>query len=132
MPLDTDAGKLFLPHWHAAVSAKDTRLLENWVTDDCVIASPAFWTPKGPKAYVMEILKSVTFNLEDFVYDKEWIDGPELCLEFSARLGNVKMRGIDRITVNAQGMMTKIEVFIRPGNALMALAERVKGDLNPG
>lgn len=121
--------RIFLPHWHAAVSAKDTRLLADWVTQDCTIASPAFWAPKGPNAYVMEILKSVTFNLEDFVYDKEWIDGHELCLEFSARLGAVKMRGIDRITVDAQGRMTSIEVFIRPGNALMALAERVKGDL---
>jgi hypothetical protein len=119
----------FLPHWHAAVSAKDVRLLDDWITETCTIASPAFWTPKGPKAYVMEILKSVTFNLEDFVYDKEWIDGRELCLEFSARLGSVRMRGIDRITVNEQGQMTKIEVFIRPGNALMALAERVRGDL---
>lgn len=123
----------FLPHWHAAVSAKDTRLLDAWVADDCVIASPAFWTPKGPKAYVMEILRSVTFNLEDFAYDKVWIDGRELCLEFSARLGGVRMRGIDRITVDVNGMMTKIEVFIRPANALMALAERVKGDLrSPG
>jgi hypothetical protein len=111
------------------VSAKDVRLLDGWITETCTIASPAFWTPKGPKAYVMEILKSVTFNLEDFVYDKEWIDGHELCLEFSARLGSVRMRGIDRITVNEQGQMTKIEVFIRPGNALMALAERVRGDL---
>lgn len=132
MPLDPSPGKLFLPHWHAAVSAKDTRLLEGWVSDNCVIASPAFWTPKGPKAYVMEILKSVTFSLEDFVYDKEWIDGQDLCLEFSARLGPVKMRGIDRIMLDENGLMTKIEVFIRPGNALMALAERVKSDLrNP-
>jgi hypothetical protein len=128
---DTAAHR-FLPHWHAAVTAKDTRLLDAWVAQDCTIASPAFWTPKGPKAYVMEILRSVTFNLEDFVYDKEWIDGQYLCLEFSARLGTVRMRGIDRITVDAQGRMTKIEVFIRPGNALMALAERVKGDLKQG
>jgi hypothetical protein len=132
MPLETGAGKLFLPHWHRAVSAKDTSMLDAWVRDDCVIASPAFWTPKGPKAYVMQILRSVTFGLEDFVYDKEWIDGCELCLEFSARLGDVRMRGIDRITVDADGLMTKIEVFIRPINGLMALAERVKGDLNSG
>lgn len=113
--------------------AKDVRLLDAWTVEDCTIASPAFWTPKGPKAYVMEILESVTFNLEDFVYDKEWIDGRELCLEFSARLGAVRLRGIDRITVDVNGMMTKIEVFIRPANALMALAERVKGDLrSPG
>jgi hypothetical protein len=122
----------FLPHWHAAVSTKDTRHLDDWTAADCVIASPAFWTPKGPKAYVMEILRSVTFNLEDFVYDKEWIDGQELCLEFSARLGAVRMRGIDRITVNADGLMTKIEVFIRPMNGLIALAEKVKGDLRGG
>jgi hypothetical protein len=112
------------------VRAKDVSLLDPWVADGCVIASPAFWTPKGPKSYVLEILRSVTFGLEDFVYDKEWIDGQELCLEFSARLTAVRMRGIDRITVDDTGRMTKIEVFIRPGNALMALAERVKGDLS--
>jgi hypothetical protein len=124
--------ELFLPHWHAAVGAREIGLLEDWVREDCLIAPPAFWTPKGPKSYVMEILKSVTFNLQDFVYDKEWIDGQELCLEFSARLGQVRMRGIDRITVDADGKMTRIEVFIRPANALMALAEHVKGDLKTG
>jgi hypothetical protein len=129
-PPDAPA-RLFLPHWHSAVSAKDVLLLQDWTTEDCVIASPAFWTPKGPKAYVMQILKSVTFGLEDFVYDKEWIDGRELCLEFSARLGQVRMRGIDRITVNERGHMTKIEVFIRPANSLMVLAARVKSDLSP-
>jgi hypothetical protein len=129
MPSATEAAKRFLPQWHAAVRAKDVSLLDDWTASDCVIASPAFWTPKGPKAYVMEILKSVTFNLEDFVYDREWIDGHELCLEFSARLGDVRMRGIDRITVGPDGRMTKIEVFIRPVNALLALANRVKGDL---
>jgi hypothetical protein len=132
MPLESSAGKLFLPHWHKAVGAKDVTLLDAWVREDCTIASPAFWTPKGPKAYVMQILKSVTFGLEDFVYDKEWIDGCELSLEFSARLGAVKMRGIDRITVDASGLMTRIEVFIRPINGLMALADRVKDDLTGG
>jgi hypothetical protein len=125
----TSPARLFLPHWHKAVSGRDIGLLDEWVREDCLIASPAFWTPKGPKSYVMNILKSVTFNLQDFIYDKEWIDERELCLEFSARLGEVRMRGIDRMTVDAHGKMTKIEVFIRPGNALMALAEHVKGDL---
>lgn len=130
MTAPPEAVNRFLAAWHKAVSAKNTAFLDDWVTEDAVMVSPAFWTPKGPKAYVMAILKSVTFNLTDFVYDKEWIDGSDLCLEFSARIGDVRLRGIDRMTLDSSGRMTRIEVFIRPANALMALAEMVKGDLN--
>jgi hypothetical protein len=125
------SSKPFLTAWHAAVLARDVTRLNDWIVEDAVISSPAFWKPKGPKAYVMKILKSVFSAFEDMTYDRDWIDGQELCLEFSARIGDIRLRGIDRISLNEHGRMSKIEVFIRPGNALMALAAHVKQDIAP-
>ncbi|MEX1152499.1 MAG: nuclear transport factor 2 family protein, partial [Parvibaculum sp.] len=65
----------------------------------------------------------------DFTYTKEWIDGNEIILEFESRIGDTKLKGIDRITIDADGRMSHIEVLIRPLNGLIALAEHVKASL---
>ncbi|WP_421863209.1 hypothetical protein [Parvibaculum sp.] len=69
-------------------------------------------------------------GFEDFTYTKEWVDGREIILEFEARIGDTRLKGIDRFTVNDTGQMTHIEVLIRPLNGLIALAEHVKTALS--
>ena len=66
---------------------------------------------------------------EDFRYEGEWIEGSEIILEFSARIGETKLRGIDRISLDAAGRLRHIEVMVRPINGLMALAEKVRNHL---
>lgn len=117
----------FLKIWHKAVAEKDMELMATLVADDATIASPAYWSPKGPKPYVMTILTAVAEAFEDFHYEKDWVDGSELLLEFSARVEDVSLKGIDRISLDADGKLSHIEVMIRPINALFKLAEHVKG-----
>jgi hypothetical protein len=69
-------------------------------------------------------------GFEDFTYTKEWVDGHEIILEFEARIGGTRLKGIDRFTVNGNGQMTHIEVLIRPLNGLITLAEHVKAALS--
>ena len=115
----------FLKRWKSAVAAHDPDLFEGLIAKDGVISSPAFWAPKGPRSYVMTILRAVSDAFDDFVYDKDWIDGKEIILEFTAQIGDTKMRGIDRITLNDDGHINHIEIMIRPVNALMVMAEQV-------
>ncbi len=75
------------------------------------------------------ILNAVMQGFEDFTYTKEWVDGRDIILEFETRIGDKKLKGIDRITVNDKGEMAHIEVLIRPLNGLIALAEHVKNTL---
>lgn len=116
----------FLEIWHKAVDERDMDLMASLVDPKATIASPAFWSPKGDKAYVMTILTAVGAAFEEFTYIKEWIDGGELMLEFSARVEDVQLKGIDRISLNDEGLLTHIEVMIRPMNALFKLAEHVQ------
>lgn len=116
----------FLERWHAYVAAPSEDGLDAVLADDAAISSPAFWSPKQDRAYVATILRAVTRTFENFRYDREWVDGREVLLEFSANIGSKELRGIDRITVSDDGRIKHIEVMIRPANALMALAEHVK------
>ena len=119
----------FLTLWYAYVENHDPDLLDKLVAEKTGISSPAFFTPKYDRPYVMAILRAVAEGLEDFTYTKEWFDGREMILEFEGRLGETKLKGIDRITVNDEGRMEHIEVLIRPLNGLIALAEHVKAAL---
>ena len=120
------AAEKFLSLWYAYVENHDPDLLEKLVAEKTGISSPAFFAPKYDRPYVMAILRAVAEGLEDFTYTKEWFDGNEMILEFEGRLGDTRLKGIDRITVNADGQMEHIEVLIRPLNGLIALAEHVK------
>lgn len=121
--------KTFLDRWYAFVEKHDPALLDALVAEDAVVSSPAFYSPKQSKPYVMAILNAVMQGFEDFTYTKEWVDGREIILEFETRIGDKKLKGIDRITVNDKGEMAHIEVLIRPLNGLIALAEHVKATL---
>lgn len=122
--------KVFLEKWHKFVESGSEDLLDELIAEDAMISSPAYYKPKQSKTYVMAILRSVFDGFEDFRYTKEWVDGRELILEFETRIGETNMKGIDRITINADSQITHIEVLIRPLNALIALAEHIKSDLS--
>lgn len=117
----------FLQIWHKAVAEKDMDLMSTLIADDAKISSPAYWSAKGPKPYVMKLLTTVIGVFEDFHYIKEWTDGPELLLEFGAHVGEMDLKGIDRITLNEDGLLEHIEIMIRPVNALFAMIDHVKG-----
>lgn len=121
--------KVFLDRWYAYIDKHEPAALDALIAEDAVISSPAFFAPKQSKPYVMAILNAVNEGFKDFVYTKEWIDGRDIILEFNARIGDKKLKGIDRITVNDKGQLAHIEVLIRPLNGLIALAEHVKSTL---
>ncbi|MCF8469843.1 MAG: nuclear transport factor 2 family protein [Parvibaculum sp.] len=127
----SDESRAFLDRWYTYVENHDPALLDALVAAGAEISSPAFFKPKASKEYVLAILTAVTAGFEDFTYTKEWVDGREIILEFTARFGDKQIKGIDRITVNDKGQMTHIEVLIRPLNGLIALAEYMKAQFAP-
>lgn len=116
----------FLEVWHKAVAERDMDLMATVIAENATIASPAYWSPKGDKTYVMTILTAVSAAFEEFHYVKEWVEGPELLLEFAAHVEGVHLKGIDRISLGEDGKLQHIEVMIRPMNALFKLAEHVQ------
>jgi hypothetical protein len=118
-------GRVFLERWHQILTQRDRAGLEAILAEDIVMGPPPHWTKLEGKPMVSRVLGIIMGTLEDFAYHREWIDGNELALEFTARVGRLKLHGIDLISVDGEGKMRRLDVMIRPLNALAALAELV-------
>lgn len=111
-----------LAKWHTFVSEKDTQALSEALADDVLFRSPAIWKPKEGKATAMLYLSSAVRVLEDFRYHRQFVGDNAVVLEFSARVGQLSVKGVDIIQFNAEGQIVDFEVMVRPANGLQALA----------
>jgi hypothetical protein len=118
--------KHFLENWHAAVRDHDREKLASIVAEDCELHSPVIWKPSNDRHYILHILMGVIQIVEDFDYRKEWVDGNEVILEFTGSVDGMGLVGFDRITVDDDGKMARIEVLIRPLNTLIEFANRMR------
>lgn len=110
-----------LARWHDAVFNQNMATLAQLLDDDVVFHSPVAWTPTQGKLPVMTILRTVGTVFQDFTYHRELLDGDDWALEFSAKVGDLGLKGIDLIHWNEQGKIQTFEVMVRPANALQAL-----------
>jgi hypothetical protein len=121
----SEAAQKFLTTWFKAIEARDMDIIKPILAEDIVFYSPAFWKPKEGKEVALIILKTVESIFENFTYTKQWVDGNEIILEFSAEVAGKNVKGIDRITLNEQGEAIEFEVMVRPLNGLMLLAQNM-------
>lgn len=109
--------------WHAMVAAKALDDLPAIVHPEAVFRSPMAHNPYPSREAVVLILRTVMTVFEDFTYHREFAtgDGLSVVLEFSARVGDRKLKGVDLIQFNADGLITDFEVMVRPMSGLQAL-----------
>lgn len=122
-----------LKRWHAMLAAGDLKTLPELLAPDAVFRSPMAHTPY-PGAPVVSMILNTVFNVfEDFAYHRELAsaDGQSVVLEFSARVGDKQLKGIDLIRFNEQGQIIEFEVMIRPLSGLQALGEEMGRRLAP-
>ena len=115
----------FLTRWHHAVFQRDAQALAALLADDVQFYSPVLFKPKQGKPTVAHILMTVASVFENFTYHRQWRDGGELVLEFSAEVAGLKVKGVDIISLNEAEEITTLEVMVRPANGLMALGEEM-------
>ena len=116
----------FLSNWHEAIKKRDASLMDSIIADGCELHSPVVWKPTTDKAYLMHILQGVVDLVEGFDYRREWIDGHEIMLEFTGTVAGKGLLGIDKITLNDEGRMERLEVLIRPMNTYIEFATRMR------
>lgn len=112
-----------LAQWLDCIASHDMSKLDALLTEDAVFRSPVLWKPKAGKALVKIALTAAEKVLEDFQYHRMMTDGSSWTLEFSARVGEMSLKGIDLIRFNADGRIEEFEVMVRPAKGLQALAE---------
>ncbi len=135
MPLQglNSAAQKSLNQWHAMLETGDTTSLADITSLNAVFRSPAVFTPfAGKQAFVL-IINSVIRIFEDFEYHRQFAssDGSSAILEFSARVGDKNLKGIDMIRFDDHGLIEEFEVMIRPANALALLAKRMGEEAGP-
>ncbi|MCL4835006.1 MAG: nuclear transport factor 2 family protein [Caldilineaceae bacterium] len=117
--MDSQQERLSL--WHRVVFQRDYAGLDRLLAPDVYFRSPFFWKPKEGKATAAAILQAATTVFSDFAYHREWVDGNNWALEFSAKVGDLSVKGIDLIRWNDTGQIVDFEVLVRPANGLQAL-----------
>jgi len=113
--------------WHNMLESRDMSLLNELLADDVVFRSPVAYNPYEGKQVVFFILSNVIQIFENFTYHREFFTENEqsVVLEFSANVGEKKLKGIDMIRFNEQGQIVDFEVMIRPKSGLEALAAQM-------
>ncbi len=112
-----------LEKWHVMVASKDLAQLDAIIHPDAVFRSPMAFKPYQSAQAVALLLRTVLTVFEDFTYHRQLVsaDGRSVVLEFSARVGEKQLKGIDLIQFDADGLITDFEVMIRPMSGLQAL-----------
>lgn len=112
-----------LEKWHAMVRAGEFSALPEILHPDAVFRSPMAHTPYKSAMAVCIAINAVSTVFEVFTYHRQfWSeDGLSVVLEFSARIGEKSLKGIDLLTFNEDGQITEFEVMIRPMSGLQAL-----------
>ncbi len=118
-----------LRRWHDCVTRRDFALLADLLAEDVRFHSPFLWRPKEGKAITAAYLAAAIQVLQDFAYHREMTDGTSWVLEFSARVGDFSLKGIDLIRFGADGRIADFEVMVRPFKGLQALAEAMQKQL---
>ena len=116
-----------LERWHHCVTTRDMTTLRELLHPDAVFRSPVAHKPYPGAAAVELILSTVVQVFEDFTYHRTFgtDDSRSVVLEFSARVGDRALKGIDMIRIDDDGRIVDFEVMVRPRSGLQALADEM-------
>ncbi|MFM8560982.1 MAG: nuclear transport factor 2 family protein [Solirubrobacterales bacterium] len=113
------AGKRF----RTAVEARDLEAMSACLADDVKFYSPVAFKPFESREVVTAVLGFVMENFEEFRYVDELGEGPSHMLRFRARIGEREVEGVDLLEENADGLVERFTVMLRPLSALTAMGE---------
>ena len=115
--------KELLEKWHDVVFNKNMEQLSKLLSEKITFYSPVVFKPKNTKNEAIFVLSNVIQVLQNFKYHREFIDGNNWALEFSAEVAGKTVKGIDLIQFDEKGEIVNFEVLIRPLSGLIALGE---------
>lgn len=112
-----------LDKWHKMVESGDLSTLSSIVHPDATFRSPMAFKPYAPAPALLMALQTVVTIFQDFTYHRQFssADGLNVVLEFSAKVQDKQLQGIDMIRFDDDGLIVEFEVMIRPLNALQVL-----------
>src|SRR5689334_3996314 len=115
------------PHpFRRAAEAKDVELMTETLREDVVLHSPILFRGFEGRDVVGMVLTQVAATLEDLTYIDEVQEGDSVALRFKAKVGELEIEGIDYLTLDGEGRVADLTVFMRPLRAVNAFNEQMK------
>lgn len=107
--------------WHRIITHRDWDTLPALLVDDVTYHNPAQFEPYRGKEALVNVLRLVFSIFEDFQYLRRF-DGPEgTALEFTARVGQDTLSGVDLLRFDKVGKMVDLVVMLRPADLVAKL-----------
>jgi hypothetical protein len=113
------------------IAENDFRDLPSIVAADAVFHSPAGLKPYPGRDLVCLMLRTAAGVFEDFKYRREFLDGENAALEFSAHIGDVELKAVHLIRFNATGEIVDIEKLVRPVEGVKTLGNTMGALIGP-
>ena len=112
-----------MAQWHRMIATGDLAGLQSLLHPDALFRSPMAFKPYRSAQAVALILNTVFKVFSNFVYHREFAteDGQSVVLEFSAKVGDKELKGVDVIRFDGDGKIVEFEVIVRPMSGLQAL-----------
>lgn len=104
-------------------------MLSEALAEDVVLHSPILFRGFEGKEIVTQVLTHVAATLEDLTYVDELAGGNTVCLRFKANVGDYELEGIDYLTLDDDGKVADLTVFMRPMSALTRFNEQMAARL---
>ena len=119
------------PHaFRRAAEAKDLDLMRETLAEDVVLHSPILFKGFEGRDTAMFVLANVIEVFEDFRYLDEVHGDGSVVLRFAAKVeGTFEIEGIDYLTLDADGRVTDLTVFLRPLKAVNAFNDQMSARL---
>jgi SnoaL-like domain len=112
-----------------AAEAKDVELMTETLREDVVLHSPILFRGFEGREIVGQVLTHVAATLEGLTYVDEVQEGESVVLRFQAKVGELELEGIDYLTLDAEGRVADLTVFMRPLKAVNAFNDQMKARL---
>jgi hypothetical protein len=113
------------PHaFRRAAEDKDLDFIRETLAEDVVLHSPILFKGFEGRDMAMLVLSNVIEVFEDFRYLDEVHGDGTVVLRFAAKVGGkFEIEGVDYLTLDADGRITDLTVFLRPLKAVTAFNE---------
>jgi SnoaL-like domain len=110
------------------VEAHEFDRIAELFAEDIVLYSPIAFQPYHGREVVAKILNTLPEVFDDFAFQRE-IDagnGEDHVLVFGARVGELSIQGCDLLHVDADGLIDKLTVMLRPLRAVLAFEQDMR------
>jgi hypothetical protein len=112
-----------------AVEADDEAGAFDLLHDDVEFRSPVVHRPYHGRPAVAHLLHHAKATLEGLTYIDELRGDRSVALVFTARVADKDVEGLDHLTLDEDGRITRFRVMIRPLSGLIATAQTMAARL---